>query len=137
RPARLLLRLLSHQGEADRIEVVVRYFLEQLLGLRGIARALRRHRELILDVRIEGVALPQMSGCLLILALIKRDESLQLVHRLELPRVRVGLEQLADAVRLRLGGLVVAPARGPPPLEVGDLRLLPARNAGLPASSAC
>src|SRR5205823_10811865 len=69
-----------------------------------------------------------MSGCLLILALIKRDESLQLVHRLELPRVRVGLEQLADAVRPRLGGLVVAPARGPPPLEVGDLRLLPARE---------
>src|SRR3989449_10515694 len=27
-----------------------------------------------------------------------------------------------------LSGRVVAPARGPPPLEVGDLRLLPARE---------
>src|ERR1041385_7666765 len=104
----LLPRVFPDEREAEGIEVVLGDVAEHLLGLRGVARALRRDRELILDVGVKQVPLPEVRDRVLILALIERDESLELVHRLELARVRVGGEQLVDAVGLPLRGGVVA-----------------------------
>src|SRR5438270_637885 len=82
----LLQRVLAHEREAQGVEVVVGDLPEQLLGPCGVAGALRGDRKLILDVRVQQIALPQVCGRFIVLALIERDESRQLVHRLELAR---------------------------------------------------
>src|SRR2546425_4687031 len=87
---------------------------------------------MVLDVRVERIAQLEVACCLAILALVECDEALELVHRLELPRVGVGRQQLADLVGLLLGGRVVAPARGPPPFEIRDGGLLAAPERGIP-----
>ena len=127
-----MLRVLPHEREAEGIEVVIGDLPEQLLGPRGVTGALCGDCKLILDVRVQQIALPQVCGRFSVLPLIERDESHQLVHRLELARVRVGCEQLGNAIGLLLGRRIVpAPRRGPP-FEVCDLRLLPPLECGVP-----
>src|SRR5256885_13792161 len=115
----LLLRVLPHQREAHGVEIVLRHFPVQPLRLRDVPRPFGRDRELILDVGIERVALAQVRRRVAVLALIQRDEPLELVHWLELARILVLCEELRDAVRLLLGRGVGPPPGRPPPVEVG------------------